>query len=233
MKLKIYSYLTVLLALVMAGCEYDNYEPPKATLTGKVVFDGQPIGVRSNAVRLELRQPGPEFPLWRTTPINVNIAQDGTFSAVLFDGNYKLTRVRGNGPWVDQTDTINVEVRGSSVVEVPVNPFFVIKNDKIQKGSTSIDATFNLQQVNTTRALERVNLYVSSTNIVDATNQRANAEKAASAITNLNGPVTLSVNISSLPADVAGKEYVFARIGVKAVGIQELAYSAPVKIMLK
>ncbi|MDB5262175.1 MAG: hypothetical protein JWQ14_1456 [Adhaeribacter sp.] len=233
MKLNIYSYLTVLLALVMAGCEYDNYEPPKATLTGKVVYNGQPVGVRSNAVRLELRQPGPEYPLWRTTPININIAQDGTFSAVLFDGNYKLTRVRGNGPWVDQTDTINVEVRGSAAVEVPVNPFFLIKDEQIKKGSTAIDATFNLQHVNTTRQLERVNLYVSGTTIVDANNQTASAQKVASAITNLNQPVTLSVNISSLPAALAGKQYVFARIGVKTVGIQELAYSAPVKIMLK
>jgi hypothetical protein len=219
--------------MVIAGCEYDNYEPPKATLTGQVVYNGQPIGVRSNAVRLELRQPGPEFPLWRVTPINVNIAQDGTFSAVVFDGNYKLTRVRGNGPWVDQTDTVNVEVRGSTVVEVPVNPFFVLKNEQIQKGNTSIDATFNLQHVNTTRQLERVNLYISTTNIVDANNQRANAQKVASAITNLNQPVTLSVNISSLPADVAGRSYVFARVGVKTVGIQELAYSAPVKIQLR
>ncbi|KAA5541250.1 DUF3823 domain-containing protein [Adhaeribacter rhizoryzae] len=233
MKLKIYSYLTVLLAVFMAGCEYDNYEPPKSTLTGQIVHNGEPIGVRSNAVRLELRQPGPEYPLWKTTPININIAQDGTFSAVLFDGNYKLTRVRGNGPWADQNDTINVEVRGSSMVEVPVDPFFIIKNAAIKKGTSTIDATFNLQQVNTTRQLERVNLYVSSTNIVDATNQRASAQKVAADINGLNAPVTLSVNISSLPAAVAGKQYVFARVGVKTVGIQELAYSAPIKIQLK
>jgi hypothetical protein len=233
MKLKIYPYLTLLLTIIMAGCEYDNYEPPKSTLTGRVVYNEQVIGVRSNAVRLELRQRGPEYPLWRTTPINVNIAQDGTFSAVLFDGNYKLTRVRGNGPWVDQTDTIDVEVRGSALVDVPVNPFFVIKNEQITKGSNTIDATFNLQQVNTTRQLERVNLYISSTNIVDANNQRASAEKGASGITNLSQPISLNVNLSSLPAAVAGKDYVFARVGVKTVGIQELAYSAPVKIQLK
>jgi hypothetical protein len=233
MKLNIFPSLTILLAILLAGCKYDNYEPPKANLTGQVVYNGQPIGVRSNAVRLELRQPGPEFPLWRTTPINVNIAQDGTFSAVLFDGNYKLTRVRGNGPWVDQTDTINVEVRGSSMIEVPVDPFFVIKNEQIKKGSSTIDATFNLQQVNTTRQLERVNLYISGTTIVDATNQSANAQKVASDITNLSQPVTLSLNLSSLPAALAGKDYVFARVGVKTVGIQELAYSAPVKIQLK
>jgi len=233
MKLKVFSYISLFLAIVLAGCDYDNYEPPKSTLTGKVVYNGQQVGVRTNAVRLELRQPGPEYPLWRTTPINVNIAQDGTFSAVLFDGNYKLTRVRGNGPWIDQTDTINVEVRGSSIVEVPVTPYFVIMNEQIQKGSNTIDATFNLQQVNTSRQLERVNLYVSSTNIVDATNQSVVAEKAASAIANLNQPVTLSINMSSLPAALAGKSYVFGRVGVKTVGIQELAYSAPVKIMLK
>jgi hypothetical protein len=230
MKAKIFSLVPVLLALLLAGCgEYDNFEPPKSTLSGSVVYNGQPVGVRSGTVRLELRQPGKDYPIWKATKIDVHVAQDGTFSAVLFDGSYKLTRVRGNGPWVDQTDTIDVKVSGGATVEVPVEPFFVIKNETFQKNGNTINTSFTLQRGNTSRDLERVNLYVSSTTIVDATKQTANGEKLAAAVTDLSQPVSLSVNI---PGALAGKPYVFARIGVKTRGVEELAYSAPVKIIL-
>jgi Protein of unknown function (DUF3823) N-terminal domain/Domain of unknown function (DUF3823_C) len=231
MKAKIFSFIPLLLAVLLAGCgEYDNFEPPKSTLTGKVVYNGQPVGVRSGTVRLELRQPGPEYPIWKANKIDVHVAQDGSFSAVLFDGNYKLTRVPGNGPWASQTDTINVEVRGGATVEVPVEPFFVIKNESFEKNGNAINSTFSLQRGNTSRNLERVNLYLSSTTIVDATKQSANGEKLAAAVTDLSQPVSLSVNI---PSSLAGKPYIYARVGVKTAGIEELAYSAPQKIMLK
>jgi hypothetical protein len=231
MKAKLFSLIPVLLALLLAGCgEYDNFEPPKSTLNGKVVYNGQPVGVRSGTVRLELRQPGPGYPIWKAAKIDVHVAQDGTFSALLFDGSYKLTRVRGNGPWADLSDTINVEVRGAATVEVPVEPFYLVRNETIQKSGNAITTSFNLQRGNLSRNLERVNLYVSATTIVDATNQGANSQKLAAAIPDLSQPITLSVD---LPAALAGKPYVFARIGVKTAGVEELAYSAPQKIMLK
>jgi hypothetical protein len=230
MKTKIFSLIPVLLALLLAGCnDYDNFEPPKSRLTGQVVYNGQPVGVRSGTVRLELRQPGKDYPVWRATKIDVHVAQDGSFSALLFNGNYKLTRVPGNGPWASQTDTINVEVKGSATVEVPVQPFFVVRNESFQKNGNAITASFSLQQANTSRNLERVNVYLSSTNIVDATNQRANGQQLAAAIPDLSQPVSVSVDI---PAALAGRPYVFARIGVKTAGVEELAYSAPVRIDL-
>lgn len=229
MKIKNLAYLFVLMVVSLSGCTYDNYEPPKAFITGRVVYQNEPIGVRSNGVRLELYQRG--FALYNK--IDLHVAQDGSFSANVFDGDYQITRLRGNGPWADQSDTIKIQVKGNTVVDVPVDPYFVLKNEEIKKGNNTIDATFNLQRVNTTRQLERVNLYVGSTVIVDATNQAASAQKAASAITSLDQPVTLSVNIAGLPAALAAKNYVFARIGVKTVGVAELAYSEPVKIQLK
>lgn len=228
MKIKNIFYLFVLGVVALSGCTYDNYEPPKAYITGRVVYQNEPIGVRSNGVRLELYQRG--YQLYNK--IDLYVAQDGTFSANVFDGEYQITRLRGNGPWADQADTIKVQVRGNTVVDVPVDPFFILKNEQIKKGNGTIEATFNLQRVNSSRQLERVNLYIGSTTIVDATNQSLNAQKAASAITSLDQPITLSVNIASLPPSLAGKGYVFARVGVKTVGVAELAYSKPVRIQL-
>ncbi|MBD0287478.1 MAG: DUF3823 domain-containing protein [Flavisolibacter sp.] len=223
---------TVSLALfvLVAGCKKDNYEPPKSQLSGRVVFQGQPVGVRSGGVQLELWQPGPEYELWKSTKIPVNVAWDGTFSAMLFDGDYKLTRLKGNGPWADNTDTINVQVRGATTVDVPVDPFFIIKGETFQKSGNSINATFNLQQVNKSKNLELVRIYLGQTLITDQNNNAVNASKEASAITDLSQPVTLSATI---PASLADKDYLFARVGVKTVGVAELAYSQPQKIPLK
>ncbi|MBD0350409.1 MAG: DUF3823 domain-containing protein [Flavisolibacter sp.] len=223
---------TVSLALfvLVAGCKKDNYEPPKSQLTGQVVFQGQPVGVRSGGVQLELWQPGPQFELWKSTKIPVYVAQDGTFSAMLFDGDYKLTRLKGNGPWVDNTDTINVQVRGATTVDVPVDAYFVVKGETFQKSGSNISATFSLQRGNTSKNLEEVRLYLGQTIITDQNNNVANATKAASTITNLTQPINLSV---ALPASFADKDYVFARVGVKTAGVAELAFSMPQKIALK
>ncbi|PSL32606.1 DUF3823 domain-containing protein [Dyadobacter jiangsuensis] len=229
MKSRIIQSIPALLLALMAGlsgCEKDNRTEPKSVLKGKVVFEGQPVGVRSNGVQLELWQHGYQL----FTKIPVMVAQDGTFSASLFDGNYKLVRLRGNGPWVDNTDSIDVELRGSKEIDVPVNPYFVIKNDAYSKGEGKVSATFNVQQVAAGRTLERVNLYIGTTTIVDPGNNVGNAQEVAANITDLSKPITLTANI---PANLASREYIYARIGVKTSGVGEMLFGMPQKIMLK
>ena len=220
--------VTVSLALFIlaTSCKKDNYDPPKSQLTGRVVFQGQPVGVRSNGVQLELWQPG--FQLY--TKIPVYVAQDGTFSAMLFDGDYKLTRLKGNGPWADNTDTVNVQVRGATIVDVPVDAYFIVKGETFQKNGSNITTTFSLQRGNTSKNLEDVRLYLGRTTIIDPNNNDAVVTKAASTITDLTQPINLSV---AIPASLASKDYVFARVGVKTVGVPELAFSMPQKIALK
>lgn len=213
-------------ASLLTSCEKDNRAEPKSVLKGRIVHDGQAVGVRSNGVQLEIWQSG--YQLFTKIPVYIN--QDGTFSASLFDGDYKLVRLRGNGPWVDNTDTINVALRGTQELDVPVTPYFVFRNDTYSKGEGKVSATFNLQQVNTSRALERVNLYVGTTMIVDPNNNGGNAQQLAAAITDLTKPITLTATLS--PA-LAGREYVYARIGVKTSGVGEMLFGAPQKIMLK
>jgi hypothetical protein len=37
-------------------CSYDNFEEPKATLTGKAIYDGEAVGVRSGSSEFALFQ---------------------------------------------------------------------------------------------------------------------------------------------------------------------------------
>src|SRR5438105_1762586 len=124
MKIKILSSLIIAFVIIFTGCKKDNYSPPGSTITGRVIYQSQPLGVRSNGVQLELWQHG--FQLFSKIP--VYLAEDGTFSASVFDGNYKLTLLKGNGPWADKTDSIDVTVKGAATVDVPVDPYFIIKN---------------------------------------------------------------------------------------------------------
>ncbi|WP_221390041.1 DUF3823 domain-containing protein [Dyadobacter sp. NIV53] len=219
-------FLAMAFSITFLSCEKDNRVEPKSVLKGRVIYDGQAVGVRSNGVQLEIWQRG--YQLFTKIPVYIN--QDGTFSASLFDGNYKLVRLRGNGPWVDNTDTIEVELRGTKELDVPVKPYFVFKNDVYSKGEGKVSATFNLQQTDTTRTLERVNLYVGTTSILDPNNNAVNVEQLAATITDLSKPITLT---TTLPAALAGRDYVFARIGVKTSGIGEMLFGATQKIQLK
>jgi hypothetical protein len=224
-----FQIIVILLVLFGSGlgCGKDNFDPPESTLSGRVVYQSQPIGVRSDGVQLELWQRG--FQLFSKIPVYV--AQDGTFSVSLFDGDYLLTRLKGNGPWADNTDTILVSVRGNTTVDVPVDPYFIIKSETFTKSGNDINVSFNLQRVNTSRNLEAVRLYIGQTLLTDQNRNEANVQKAASAITDLSQPVTLTATI---PASLLTKQnYVFARVGVKTVGVAELAYSMPQKIALK
>lgn len=221
--------VTAVAAILASGCGgigvLDNYDQPQSTLTGRVVYQGNAVGVKSNEVQLELWQPG--YALNQKIPVYVN--QDGTFSATLFDGTYKLNVLPNSGPFVDVRDTIVVELRSQATVDVPVTPYYTINNATITHNAGVVSATLKVGSVNTTRAVEFVGLYLSSTNIVDRQYYSLRTEKAKSTIPNLNDPVTVNVTLAS---PLAGREYVFARIGVKTVGITPLIYGPVVKVTL-
>lgn len=220
----LYSLLSIVVIMVM-GCEKDNYEEPTSMLTGRVVYQGEPLGLRSGGVQLELWQHG--YELFSKIPVHVD--QDGSFSARLFDGDYKLVLLRGNGPWADNTDSLDVHIKGSATVDVPVDPYFVITNHAFQRNGDQITATVSIQQVNTSRSLERVRLYLGQTMIVDQNNSASTGEVLAADVTDLSQPITLTANI---PASLASKGYLFARIGVKANGVAEYVYSHPEQVAL-
>lgn len=212
-----------ILFFLLAGCKKDNYEKPASTLTGKVVYNKEPIGLRSRGVQLELWQHG--FQLF--TKIPVSVSQNGSFSAMLFDGNYKLVLLPGNGPWVNNTDSIDVIVRGSTTVDVTVQPYFIIRSAPVTKNGTEITATVSIEKISAAQSLESISLYAGKTNIVDQVNNQGSVTVNAADIPDQSQPVTIKMNI---PAGLVTQNYFFARVGVKTAGVAESIYSLPVKI---
>jgi len=241
MKRKI--FLTCIIALIFfVGCKKDNRDAPESTITGKIVYNGQPVQVKTNAVQLELWQNG--YQLFTKIPVYVN--QDGTFSAKVFDGTYKLTRLKGNGPWQNQTDTILVQLKGTTSIDVPVTPYFTVSNETFtfNASDTTLRGTVKINQVVTTKAVEKIALYIGQTQFVDNTNQlpyTTSTNEINPPSNYLTQPVTITVSLNPnrytgelkrLLGLVLNNKYAFARIGVKTVGVTERVYTAPGKVTL-
>jgi UDP-N-acetylglucosamine enolpyruvyl transferase len=114
----------------------------------------------------------------------------------------------------------------------------MIRNPQISlSGTTAVAATCQLEQVITdanAKNIDNVYLYLNQTSIVDGSNYIARTTLAGSAITDLSN-VALSVNIpASLSANGAtgSQSYVYARIGVKISGVEDLLFSPVVKVDL-
>jgi len=209
-------------AFLLTGCELDNVDPPSSTLSGRVIYQDQPVGVRNNGVQLELWQRG--YQLFTKIPVYVN--QDGSYSATLFNGNYKLVRLRDSGPWMNNTDTIEVQVKGNTVVDVPVQPYYVVRNASFTKSGNIINATCQVSQAMAGRNIEAVTLFLNTTQFVDNNNNLiGQSSKTGTALSNLSQPLTYSF---TLPGNV--RNYCYARIGVKTQGVVELFYSPVQKI---
>lgn len=208
--------ITSLLAvIVLAGCKKDNFEKPKSVLKGSVVYNKRALGLRSNGVQLELWQRG--YELFTKIPVYVN--EDGTFSSLLFDGNYKLVLRQGNGPWKDNSDSLDVTVNGTTNVEVSVQPYFVIQNATFTKNGTTVTAVVTIETAANNLPLESVTLYAGTTGIVDQVNNSV----SSTVVPDVSQPVTLSLTIPATGV-------FYARVGVKTSGIAEQVYSQTEKI---
>jgi hypothetical protein len=218
MKLKtIKSCLSLLVGLAVASCEFDNFEEPKSTLSGRIVYNNEALGLRSTGVELELWQRG--YDLFQKIPIYV--AQDGTFSAVVFDGDYKMTLIRGNGPWLDRTDSIDVQVKGSRMLDVEVQPYYAINDPSITVNGNTLAVTFTLEDTGAGRDLEYAAIFLGRTSLTDAVRNEGVHNIPMDDIS-FGTPMTVQVPI---PSNLSGRSEIFVRVGAKTTGVAELIYS--------
>lgn len=225
-------WITAFVCLLFASCEHDNFDEPNATISGKVLYNGNPVGVRTNGTQLELWQEGYQL----FTKIPVYIAHDGTFSASVFNGRYKIVRLAG-APWEAQTgDTIVVDVKGSTVIEVPVTPYFIVKNESFRKDAGTITSTFTIDKIVETANVVSVNLYLGK-NILTDHNKNENDDSQDKYQRSLDlsqlafgQEITMT---SLIPEALINEDYIFARLGVRSNQSNEYYYTQVQKISLK
>lgn len=212
-----YFYLISIVLVAFASCGLDNYDAPKSKLVGKITYNGESIGVRGTgeAVQLQLYQDGYEL----KDNIRVYVGQDGTFDALLFDGEYKMVTRDKNGPWVNNRDTLVVKVKGATTVELPVTPYFTISNESFSFSTSSLSASLNIKQIVNTAEIDYVTLLISKTSFVDDVSNIARKDFKGQ----LPGSVNLSMDIAG-NKNVESAKALFARVGVRTKGSDQAIY---------
>jgi len=230
-----FQYLFVLmLAATIFSCKKDNYDPPSSFVTGHLMYQGDTIDVERNAVHFQVFQYG----FGRVGPVSTDetFAQDGSYSTLLFPGDYKLTIPAGDGPFMwkqnasGAPDSLSVTVSGAqTTADFEVTPYYMIRNAQISAAGGNITASCSLEKIiNDANAkdVEYVALYVNNTQFVSGINNVASASIAGADISNDNS-VQLSVAVPTLTPT---QNYVFARIGLKMVNVEDLIFSPLVKV---
>jgi hypothetical protein len=228
-----FHYIIIVFLLAATGCKKDNYDAPSITLNGHLTYKGEHVNVEYNQVPFQLFQPG----FGKTGAINGTFDQDGAFSTLLFNGNYKFTMAANQGPFLwkeisaGKRDTLAINLSGNQTVDIEVTPFYMIRQAAFNVAGGKVNATFNIEKVitdNNARDIESVSLYINKTQFVSGNNDNkiAQTDLAGSAITNLNN-IALNVTIPSITPT---QNYVFARIGLKISGVEDMIFSPVTKI---
>jgi len=233
MKIK-FQYIAIL-AFLTAGmsCKKDNYKEPSSELSGKIVYKGEAIGVENYQVPYQLYQ----FGFGKVGSIDGTFAQEGTYSALLFNGTYKLIIPNGQGPfkWKQLAsgapDSTVITLNGNQVLDLEVTPYYMIRTPQITGGSGKVTAVFKVEKIITDAAnakdIEKVYLYINKTQFVSGagSNNIKVAELSGAAIAD---PNNISLNLA-VPA-IAPQTYVFGRIGLKIAGVEDLIFSPVQKV---
>lgn len=225
-------YIIILALTVFAfACKKDNYKAPSTHLTGRIQYNGENIQVEYDKVPFELYQYG----FGKVGAIGQIFAPDGTFSCLLFDGEYKFIIANGQGPfkWKQTTagnpDTLVINLKGDKSIDIDVTPYYMIRTPQITVGAGKVTGTFKAEKIITdasAKNIESVSLYINKTAFVSATD---NVGVTTITGANITDPNNISMNVT-IPALVPTQNYVFARIGLKIAGVEDRIYSPVQKL---
>lgn len=209
--------IVALLMTMLAGCAIDNMDEPSSHVHGRIVYQGNPIGVRSTggAVKLEIWQ----GQFGAEAAMDVYVAQDGSFSAMIYDGPCRLVAKDGVGPWENRHDTIHFDVKGNVELDYPVVPYFTISDEQYSLSPDSVlTATFRVERVSQTAAVQACGLIVNRTRFVDMTS----SDGSVAGIQDGEGNVTATFDLKTLMRE---QKFLFARVYVKIRDVEEAIYS--------
>ncbi|MEO8414261.1 MAG: DUF3823 domain-containing protein [Ginsengibacter sp.] len=229
----LFRYILIpVLVISFYSCKKDNYAEPGTFLTGSLMYKGDSVNVERNQVPFQIYQYG----FGKVGAINSTFQQDGSYSQVLFDGDYKLIIPNGQGPFVyKQTssgapDSLAITLKGNQTVNLEVTPYYMVRNTQISGSGGNVTASFKAEQIITdptmAKDIERVSLYINNTQFVSGGNNIALKDMDGSAITDPNN-ITLSV---AVPASALTQAYLYARVGIKIVNVEDMIFSPLQKV---
>jgi len=208
------------------GCGKDNYSAPDSVISGQITYKGNPLYLKGTdeAIQLQLYQEG--YDLNDHIPVYVN--QEGKFNVKTFDGQYKLITRNNNGPWENQTDTLEIDLKGSfSDINYEVTPYFWIdKNDVELDNSKHLTGSIEIQKVVETASLDYVMVLVSKTQFVDNQSNVYREDIAVDEDDDITH-IDISEDLSNVLEE---HDNLYVRVGVQAKGADQALYTEVKKI---
>ena len=148
-------------------------------------------------------------------PISVFVGQDGTFSALLFDGEYRLTTRDGNAPWVNNHESVTVNLKGHTEVNLEVTPYFMISNEQLSVTGSAMNASFMINRIVPDAKISRVMLLLSKTQFADDVNNLYRQDFS---------------DVVPGNTEIVKAKALYARVGVLANGADQAIYSPVVRL---
>ncbi|MFD0751827.1 DUF3823 domain-containing protein [Mucilaginibacter calamicampi] len=250
---KNYRITLVITLLAAAGfllqsCGKDNLVSyPTSIIKGAITYNGQPVRLMSsnnqlnsgvatqNLNTLVLRQTGPQ-PL-QGGDNRIFARNDGTFTVNTFDGDYELRPNPSRAPFQDFTP-IPFTLNGEQTINIPVTPYFWVSNFQSTFVDSVFTATFKLDRIVSTAALQEVRVYFNTTNKVDASAQVFSRQFTTVAQgVNINGNCTITVNLKGSGMTLAEKlsvkattKRLWANVAVKTSNIVDALYQQNIEL---
>ncbi|MCU4164412.1 DUF3823 domain-containing protein [Carboxylicivirga caseinilyticus] len=225
MKMRSWIILVCIFLGMLYSCKYDNYNEPESFLTGNLIYEGEAINLGNGDVIIELWEDG-----WQTkNAIDVSVAQDGSYSANVFNSTYKLVIPSSQNPFqtivneITDSDTIIVEVNGDMHLDIEVLPYYLIQDVDFSVIARDVSVNFSINQIliEDSKSIEKVYLYINKGQFVDLQWNIADASMEAGSIEDLSS-VTLTVTVPEL---TPAQDFVFGRIGLKINGVEKMIFS--------
>lgn len=231
MKIKFHYIFLFALTLIYSACKLDNVSPPSVTLKGQLMYKGTPVGVEYNQVPFRIYQSG----FKGNTPITGTFDQDGSYSVLTFNGNYKFTIPGGQGPfqWKELPsggrDTLAINLSGDQTVNIEVTPYYMIRNATLAASGGNITAKFSIEKDITdvtAKSIQTVSLFVNKTQFTSSADHAAEADVAGTAITD---PTNVNLSVA-IPKFTVTQNYIYARVGIRISGVEDMIFSPVQKI---
>lgn len=220
--------LAIALSAILFSCKKDNYDPPGSMLNGALLYAKDTVFVEYDKVPYQLFQYG----FGKVAPIGGAFTQEGTFSALLFDGEYRFTITPGQGPfrWKELSpgvpDSVTIAVKGNTSFNVDVTPYYMLRNAQFSVSGGKVIASVGAEKIITdanAKNIERVSLYINKTQFVSGASNIGFMDVGGSSITD---PASINLNVEiKMPTGQATQNYVFARIGLKIEGVEDMIFS--------
>ena len=106
-----------------------------------------------------------------------------------------VTTRDGNGPWVNNHESVTVNLKGHTEVNLEVTPYFMISNEQLSVTGSAMNASFMINRIVPDAKISRVMLLLSKTQFADDVNNLYRQD--------FSDVVPGSVNLS---ADISGNK---------------------------